>query len=481
MAPGSDPESASSFLRGLRLGGLVILFVARGGPRRGIGGGPIHHARLNKRERLAGRSVPSFATPYSWFDLTPRFRSVPSDVGVRAADATPGAAAPCAAALVIETDFVSKIGPTLAVCENPMRERKDAASPGHVIAFISGPARRVPCNGSPCLFSVENIQRQLELKWATVGLAWLLASANAMAQEPPAPAPTLAQAPAQEPFAQPAPMPRAFVPQPTTPPAAAPAQKLTREEQLEERVRQLEAIVKQLQFQQAQASSGSSGSGSSTSGSWSDPSKPGPGSTPPLTASAWNDSHTPLPVPVQSIPSNPAISPLFDLPATMPRQPAVASFGPGFEIMTEDEEFVLQFHDLTQCVISARKSRCRASTSRRVTCSLARPGAASASSSRAGHSACVLDSLDWAWEVYGRYNFMDVGNQIYTGGIADPTGNANRLWMTDTGLTWHMTQYIKMFFDWNHVEFNDRVYYNAGKHQAAGTQDLLWWRLQLYF
>ena len=46
--------------------------MARGGPRRGIGGGPVHHAGLNKRERLAGPSVPSFATPYSWFDLTPR-------------------------------------------------------------------------------------------------------------------------------------------------------------------------------------------------------------------------------------------------------------------------------------------------------------------------------------------------------------------------------------------------------------------------
>ena len=44
LTPGSDPESASSFLRGLRLGGLVTLFVARGGPRRGIGGGPVHHA-----------------------------------------------------------------------------------------------------------------------------------------------------------------------------------------------------------------------------------------------------------------------------------------------------------------------------------------------------------------------------------------------------------------------------------------------------
>jgi hypothetical protein len=73
LTPGSDPESASSFLRGLRLGGLVILFVARGGPRRGIGGGPVYHAELNKLERLAGPSVPSAATAYSWLDQTPRF------------------------------------------------------------------------------------------------------------------------------------------------------------------------------------------------------------------------------------------------------------------------------------------------------------------------------------------------------------------------------------------------------------------------
>ena len=45
--------------------------MARGGPWRGIGGGPVYHAALNKRECLAGPSVPSFATPYSWFDQTP--------------------------------------------------------------------------------------------------------------------------------------------------------------------------------------------------------------------------------------------------------------------------------------------------------------------------------------------------------------------------------------------------------------------------
>src|SRR5208282_1096263 len=73
LTPGSDPEPASSFLRGLRLDDLVILFVARGGPQRGIGGGPVSHAKLSKLERLAGPSAPNSATPCSWRDLTPRF------------------------------------------------------------------------------------------------------------------------------------------------------------------------------------------------------------------------------------------------------------------------------------------------------------------------------------------------------------------------------------------------------------------------
>ena len=60
------------------MGGFVlavwfILFVARGGLQRGIGGSPVHHTGLNKLERLDGPSAPSSATPYSWLALTPRF------------------------------------------------------------------------------------------------------------------------------------------------------------------------------------------------------------------------------------------------------------------------------------------------------------------------------------------------------------------------------------------------------------------------
>jgi phosphate-selective porin OprO and OprP len=86
-----------------------------------------------------------------------------------------------------------------------------------------------------------------------------------------------------------------------------------------------------------------------------------------------------------------------------------------------------------------------------------------------------------AWEVFGRYDYMDVGNQIFTNGLASTDGSANRLWMTDIGLTWHMTQYVKMFFDWNHVEFNNPVTFNVATHQKFTTSNTLWWRLQFFF
>ncbi len=86
-----------------------------------------------------------------------------------------------------------------------------------------------------------------------------------------------------------------------------------------------------------------------------------------------------------------------------------------------------------------------------------------------------------AWEVFARYNYLDIGNQIFTGGLASPVGNANRVWTTDLGLTWHMTQYIKMFFDWKHDEFNNPITYATGPTRTAGTADTLWWRLQLFF
>jgi phosphate-selective porin OprO/OprP len=47
-------------------------------------------------------------------------------------------------------------------------------------------------------------------------------------------------------------------------------------------------------------------------------------------------------------PSAPPPSPRFDMPEPIPDLPARARFGPGFEIKTTDDEFNIQFHNLTQ-------------------------------------------------------------------------------------------------------------------------------------
>jgi phosphate-selective porin OprO/OprP len=84
-----------------------------------------------------------------------------------------------------------------------------------------------------------------------------------------------------------------------------------------------------------------------------------------------------------------------------------------------------------------------------------------------------------AWELVTRYQFMDVGSQVFTNGLSDPNTSANRLWISDFGFNWHMSQYFKVYFEWEHAEFNQPVIYNTNKRQL--TSDMFLVRLQLFF
>jgi phosphate-selective porin OprO/OprP len=84
-----------------------------------------------------------------------------------------------------------------------------------------------------------------------------------------------------------------------------------------------------------------------------------------------------------------------------------------------------------------------------------------------------------AIELQFRYSNLQVGNQVFTGGLADPNLWANKLNMTDLGFNWYLNRNIKFYFDWQHQMFGSPVYYRPGGLQA--TSDLLWLRLQLYY
>ncbi|MEO6810911.1 MAG: porin [Isosphaeraceae bacterium] len=84
-----------------------------------------------------------------------------------------------------------------------------------------------------------------------------------------------------------------------------------------------------------------------------------------------------------------------------------------------------------------------------------------------------------AIELAGRYNHLDVGQQVFTNGLADRNLWSNRVWLLDVGVNWYLTQYVKLYFGWQHAEFGDPVSFGPGRFQL--TNDMLWSRLQIYF
>ncbi|MFO0953542.1 MAG: porin [Isosphaeraceae bacterium] len=84
-----------------------------------------------------------------------------------------------------------------------------------------------------------------------------------------------------------------------------------------------------------------------------------------------------------------------------------------------------------------------------------------------------------AWELVARYQSLDIGNEVFTNGLSDPNNWANRLYITDLGFNWHLTQYLKLYFEWEHAVFNQPVLYAPNLSQL--TSDLFLVRFQLYF
>ena len=84
-----------------------------------------------------------------------------------------------------------------------------------------------------------------------------------------------------------------------------------------------------------------------------------------------------------------------------------------------------------------------------------------------------------AIEPFFRYNYLDIGRQVFTDGLADPNEWAHRVSMTRLGINWHLTQYIKLYFDWTHAEFDQPVIFAPNRRQK--NSDTFAVRFQVYF
>ena len=78
-----------------------------------------------------------------------------------------------------------------------------------------------------------------------------------------------------------------------------------------------------------------------------------------------------------------------------------------------------------------------------------------------------------------RYAALDIGPEVFTGGLADPNLWTRRLNALDVGVNWYLNEYLRLYFLWEHVEFGSPVLQSPGHYQA--TNDLFWMRMMLYF
>jgi phosphate-selective porin OprO/OprP len=84
-----------------------------------------------------------------------------------------------------------------------------------------------------------------------------------------------------------------------------------------------------------------------------------------------------------------------------------------------------------------------------------------------------------AFEVTARFSQLQLGRQVFSGGLANPMLWTNEAQMVDAGFNWYLNKFLKVYFDWEHAIFGNPVFYNTGRFQR--TNDLYWLRLQAYF
>ena len=84
-----------------------------------------------------------------------------------------------------------------------------------------------------------------------------------------------------------------------------------------------------------------------------------------------------------------------------------------------------------------------------------------------------------AWEVFARFSTLNISNNIFSSGFADPNLWTNHAWTTDIGLNWYLNFYTRIYLDWQHAGFGNPVAVAPGRFSS--TTDLFWLRFQVFF
>ncbi len=86
-----------------------------------------------------------------------------------------------------------------------------------------------------------------------------------------------------------------------------------------------------------------------------------------------------------------------------------------------------------------------------------------------------------AWELAFRFDLLNLGDEIFTSGLADRSLWTNRVETIDLGMNWYLNQYVRIYTGWQHAVFGDPVLFDVNPDRLQLTSDLFWFRFQVYF
>jgi len=86
-----------------------------------------------------------------------------------------------------------------------------------------------------------------------------------------------------------------------------------------------------------------------------------------------------------------------------------------------------------------------------------------------------------AWELAYRYNYLSLGDNVFTGGYANPALWSNNVATNDIGMNWYPNQWVKIMWTWEHANFGSPVVYNTTTGDQFTRSNTYWLRTQLYF
>jgi phosphate-selective porin OprO/OprP len=84
-----------------------------------------------------------------------------------------------------------------------------------------------------------------------------------------------------------------------------------------------------------------------------------------------------------------------------------------------------------------------------------------------------------AWELFGRYAYLDVGRQLIDSGAAVAAESTSRVGVLDAGAIWYLNQFTACWFAWQHSRLGNLISLDDGR--TTSRYDLFSVRMQFFY